>query len=47
MEKQQMTRDEKVENIRADVMTIREVMDELRISRQYLYRLKANGVLIP
>lgn len=31
-----MTRDEKVENIRADVMTIREVMDELRISRQFL-----------
>lgn len=42
-----MTREEKIQYIKAETMTLDEVMTALQVSRQYVYKMKEKGVLIP
>lgn len=42
-----MTREEKIKYIKAEIMTLDEVVTALQVSRQYVYKMKGEGILIP
>lgn len=42
-----MTREEKIQYIKAEIMTLDEVVAALQVSRQYVYKMKEKGILVP
>lgn len=43
----QMSRNEKVQLIKNEIMTLDKVIEELQVSRQYIYRLMKEKKLVP